>query len=94
MLEFFNTPLGIFLAGVAPAGLVALVFCWLNARDTRRLLRRWERKDQLRVLEAQISEETLPAAEQEWRRQFRTQQAAVKRETRHRLGLPEEESDG
>jgi hypothetical protein len=94
MPEFFNTPLGIVLAGVAPLGLGALVLCWLNTRHTRRILRRWEVEDQLRQLEAQIYEERLPAEEQERRRQFRETQAAVKREARRRLGLPEEEADG
>jgi hypothetical protein len=94
MLECFNTPLGMALACVAPVGLVALVLCWLNARDTRRILRRWEMERQLRDLEAQIYEERLPEAEQERRRQFREAQAEVKREARRRLGLPEEEADG
>jgi hypothetical protein len=94
MLECFNTPLGIVLAGIAPLGLVALVPCWLNTRHMRRLLRRWEVEDQLRELEAPINEEHLPAEEQERRRQFRESQTAVKREARRRLGLPEEEPNG
>jgi hypothetical protein len=94
MPECFNTPLGMTLAGVAPLGLVALVLCWLNTRHTRRLLRRWEVEDQLRALEAQIDEERLLAEAQERRRQFRAEQAAVTREARRWLGLPEEEADG
>jgi hypothetical protein len=94
MREFFHSPLGIALAGVAPVGLLAIVLCWLSARDTRRIVRRWEVEDQLRQLEAQIDEERLPAEEQERRRQFRAEQAAVKREARRRLGLPEEEPNG
>ena len=71
MLEFFHTPLGMTLVSVAPVVLLALVLCWLSARDTRRILRRWEVEDQLRELAAQIYEERLPAEEQERRRQFR-----------------------
>jgi hypothetical protein len=94
MLEFFNTPLGKTLLSIAPVVLLALVLCWLSARDTRRILRRWEVERQLRDLEAQIYEERLPEEERERRRQFRAEQAAVKREARRRLGLPEEEADG
>ena len=58
------------------------------------LLRQWEAGDQLWELETQIPGERLPAAEQERRRQFRETQAAVTREARRRLGLPEEEPNG
>jgi hypothetical protein len=91
MREFFNAPPGMALVCVAPVVLLVIVLCWLNARDTRRILRRWEMERQLRDLEAQIYEESLPAEEQERRRQFRAAQAEVKREARRRLGLPDEE---
>jgi hypothetical protein len=75
-------------------GLVALVLCGLNARHTRRLVRCWAVEDQRRELEAQLSEERLPAGAQERRRPCREAQAAATREARRRLGLPEEEADG
>jgi hypothetical protein len=49
---------------------------------------------QLRDLEAQIDEDSLPAEAQERRRPFREAQAEVTREARRRLGLAEQEADG
>jgi hypothetical protein len=91
MREFFNAPPGMVLVCVAPVVLLAIVLCWLNARDTRRISRRWEMACQLRELEAQIYEESLPEEERARRRQFREAQAEVTREARRRLGLPEED---
>jgi hypothetical protein len=53
--------------------------------------RRMELAEQLRQVEEQIREERLPDEEREWRRRYREEQSAIKREARRRLGLPEED---
>jgi hypothetical protein len=63
------------------------VIAWVHRRDRRR----WDLYEQRRDLEQQIYEETLPEEQRAWRQQFRAQQAAITREARRRLGLPEED---
>jgi hypothetical protein len=63
------------------------VLGWL----TRRNRRRSELPRQLWQLEEQIREERLPDEGRERRRRSREAQAAVQREARRRLGLPDEE---
>jgi hypothetical protein len=85
------------MAGVPP---VVIVFGWLNWWLTRRDRRRMgeqnvasqrvrELQRQLWEKEDQIREERLSEEEREWRRRYREEQAAVRREARRRLGLPE-----
>jgi hypothetical protein len=71
--------------GLAVCALIIAVMCWLNRRDRRRA----ELQQQLREMEEAIYEETLPDEQREWRRQYREQRAAIRREARRRLGLPD-----
>jgi hypothetical protein len=76
-----------------------LVFVWwLNRRDRRRWAReqadrerQWALQQQVWEMECQIWDENLSEEEREWRRQARERAAAIRREARRRLGLPEEE---
>jgi hypothetical protein len=59
--------------------------------------RRWAEEDrqqalqqQVREMEEAIREEQLSDDQREWRLQYRERQAAITREARRRLGLPEE----
>jgi uncharacterized protein HemX len=85
MRELGRVALGPALA-LAAIALAGVVLWWLHRRDQRRL----EVQQQLRDMEQAIYEETLPEHEREWRRQYRAQQAEIRREARRRLGLPEE----
>lgn len=84
------------LAGVA---LLWGVCVWVMVRDHRHLRRaqvdqrRWALQHQLWDVERQIWDESLSEDERE-RRHARCEAAAVRREARRRLGLPEEEADG
>ena len=64
-----------------------LVIRGLNRRDRRR----WALHEQLREMERQIWEESLPDWQREAILESRQQQADIAREARRRLGLPEEE---
>ena len=85
--ELFNAP------GVAAlAFLATLVPFWIAIRRMdRRTLRRLKMQQQLREMEQVIREEAMPEAQREWLRQYRAQQAAIRQEARHGLGLPDEE---
>jgi hypothetical protein len=69
--------------GVALWGL----FTWLHRRDRRRQ----ELREQLREMEQAIWEESLPDWQREAMARGRHQRAAITREARGRLGLPEAE---
>jgi hypothetical protein len=99
---FLNSPLGAALGFAVGSLVVYAVFIplwwWLYRRKRRRWQqqeaerqRQWVLQRQVCELEDQIREERLSEEEREWRRQYREEQAEVKREARRRLGLPEEE---
>ena len=72
---------------------VVIVSIWaaiwvMNRRDRRRR----EVQEQLWEMEQSIREESMSEEWRDWHRQWRAQQAEIRREARRRLGLPEEES--
>ena len=75
-----------------------LCLWWLNRRDRRRWAheqaertRQWALQQQVWEMEQQIWDEQLSDEAREAQRQARERAAAVRREARRRLGLPEEE---
>jgi hypothetical protein len=76
-----------FIGGVCIAGCIGE---GQLARDRARWAREAEVCRQLWELEQQIREEGLPDEERRWHAQYRQRQAAIQREARRRLGLPEE----
>jgi uncharacterized membrane protein YfbV (UPF0208 family) len=72
---------------LAAFALTIPVLWWMTRRDRRRL----EVQLQLREMEQAIYEETLPEERREALRQYRAEQAEIRREARRRLGLPDED---
>jgi len=94
---------GVFLG----TSLVRWQDAWANRRAQRardrgeaERRRRWAEEDhreairrQLHELEAQVREEQRSHGERAWWRQYQEREAAITREARRRLGLPEEAGD-
>jgi len=75
---------------------VALGLIWYLRHLERRDRQHWQREAELRrqlwELEQQIREEGLPDEVRRWHERDRQRQAAITREARRRLGLPEEDA--
>ena len=75
---------------------VALGLIWYLRHLERRDRQHWQREAELRrqlwELEQQIREEGLPDEVRRWHGRDRQRQAAITREARRRLGLPEEDA--
>lgn len=100
---FLHSPLGAAVGFGAGLLMVWLLFqplaWWLDRRDRpRRQREQAERERQsavrelLRELEQQIREEQMTDEARAWHRQYRERQAAIRREARRRLGLPEDDT--
>jgi hypothetical protein len=85
--------LQLLLALVLGAAVGLVPFPSLIERDTHRIPRRGEVERQLRGMEPSVREEGLPEDERARPRPIRAQQAAIQREARRHLGLPEEPAD-
>jgi hypothetical protein len=92
--ELLDSPVVAAFAGLVATAPLWLFIWWMNRRLTRRWKlqdQRWELQDQLRDMEQAIREEAMSDEVREWWRRHRERQAAIKREARRRLGLPDEE---
>jgi len=98
--------LAVIVASVLPSLLLHVGGEWWATRRAQRAWdrgeaerqRRWAEEDrreavrrQLQELEEQIREEQRSDEERAWRQQYREREAAITREARRRLGLPDEE---
>jgi hypothetical protein len=80
----------LWLAITAPVWAFLGWLWWSTVRDRRRS----ELQRQIWEMERQILDEGLPDEERERRRAAKARVAAVRREARRRLGLPDEEGEG
>ena len=72
--------------------ILAWIMIWIvMSWQSRRHRRRWERQEQRRPMEQAITEDMMPEEDRAWWRHSRERQAAMQREARRRLGLPEED---